>query len=40
MQIGEESSHEKQKKALRFWDRENVMTENYEGRTREMKRIL
>lgn len=28
MQIGEQSSHEKQKKALRFWDRESVVTEN------------
>lgn len=28
MQIGEQSSHEKQKKTLRFWDRESVVTEN------------
>lgn len=28
MQIWEQSSYEKQKKALRFWDRECAMTEN------------
>lgn len=30
VQIGKEPSHEKQKKTLRFWDRESVMTENDE----------
>lgn len=30
VQIGEESSHENQKKPLRFWDKESVMTENDE----------